>query len=103
MIILIMAIRLTEIRELLQEEDLEEVVNILEKEKIIHRWKEVDGGTYSLTVTRNIFDTNCVGVIIKAEDSIGRYEQIIRYPTSIDSLYDSCIDAVKDLRKRSIS
>ncbi|MFH1522182.1 MAG: hypothetical protein ABIF18_04460 [archaeon] len=98
-----MAVDLAYIKESFQEEDIRELIDILEGEKIIYRWKKVDGGYYSLRVNRDILDTSCVGVMITVEDSIGRYEEGLKYPTSTDSFYDSCIDVIKDLRKRKFS
>lgn len=98
-----MAVDLTYIKESFQEEDIRELIDILKGEKITHQWKEVDGEHYSLRAKRDILDTSCVGVMITAEDSIGRYEQLLRYPTSTDSFYDSCIDVIKNLRKRKFS
>jgi hypothetical protein len=95
-----MPIELSYIKENFQEEDTFDLVEMLEGETITHQW--VDGKNYALSVRIDELDTRRFQeTIIYVEDEIGRFENLIRYPSSTDSFYDSCIDAIKQVRKRA--
>lgn len=43
-----------------------------------------------------------VEILIKAFDEGGRVFSLTRYPATVDSFYDSCIDAVNGLRENPL-
>jgi hypothetical protein len=92
---------ISEIKREFQAENYREVIRMLVDQRV--RYFRNQNGirkTYEISITRDPEEDNdfAWALSITARDERGREAQGYRYPTSVDSLFDSCVDIVNLIR-----